>query len=135
MRRINCQPHQTTTNQASNRHRHDPREEQQAYSLPVDCLEGSVAETDTDGRARDAHRCRDGERILREDEDGDGGAHFHGGATRGGVVCEFVAHDYCSSVSQLCFRRGLRRERTLHDVVAVGDETDADHCGGDAYDC
>jgi hypothetical protein len=31
---------------------------------------------------------------LREDEDGDGGAHLHGGASARRVVCDLVTHDY-----------------------------------------
>lgn len=53
---------------------HDPGEEQESHTLPVDGFESSVAETDTDCGTGDAHRCGDGKFVLREDEDGDGSA-------------------------------------------------------------
>lgn len=53
---------------------HDPGEEQEAHTLPVDGFESSVAETDTDCGTGDAHGCGDGKFVLREDEDGDGSA-------------------------------------------------------------
>lgn len=92
-RRIQRQPHQASTNQARNRDSHDPREEQQTDTLPIDSLKSAIAETHTDRGARDTHARRHGKRVLREDEDGDGGAHFHGRTARGGVVGDFVAHD------------------------------------------
>jgi len=93
VRSVDCQRHDATTNESSNRDGHDPRKEQEADSLPVDSLEGAVAKTDSDSCASDAHRGRDWESILREDKNGDGGAHLHGRTTAGGVIGEFVAHD------------------------------------------
>ncbi|KAK6833440.1 hypothetical protein PG987_008134 [Apiospora arundinis] len=86
---------------------HDPRQHEQTDSLPVDGLDGAVAETDTDGGTGDAHRRRHRQRVLREDENGDGGTHFHGAASAGGVEVWDV-------------------ELTLHDVVTIGAETDRD---------
>ena len=93
VRSVEGKTHQAATNETSNWDSHDPREEQKSHSLPVDGLEGSIAETDTDSRTSDTHGCRDWELVLREDEDGDGGAHLHGGTTGWGVVGDFVAHD------------------------------------------
>jgi len=93
MRSVDSQAHETATNQPGNRNRHDPRKEQQTNSLPVDGLEGTVAETNTHRGARDAHGRRHGQGVLRKDENGDGGAQLHGRATAGRVVREFVAHD------------------------------------------
>lgn len=55
VRRIQEQAHQATTKSTSNRNSHDPSQEQETNTLEVDSLEGTVAETDADGGARDAH--------------------------------------------------------------------------------
>ena len=107
MRGVKEETHEDTTDGSSNGDGHDPGKQQEAYSLPVDGSEGAVAETDADGGTGDAHTSGDGQGVLGEDEDTDSGTHFHGGATGWGVVGELVAHD-------------------LHDVVAVGDETEGD---------
>lgn len=86
------------TNKTSNRDGHDPREDEETDSLPVDGLEGAVAETDTDGRASDAHGSGNGQLVLGEDENGDGGSHLHGGATTGRVVGDLVTHNYEDSL-------------------------------------
>jgi len=86
MRRVQKQSHQHSCQRPSNRDRHDPCEQQQAHSLPIDSLERAIAKTDADGGAGDAHGCRDGKSVLREEENGDGGAKFHGGTAGGGVV-------------------------------------------------
>lgn len=78
MRRINDETHQTPTNGASNGNGHDPGEEQEANTLEVDCPQITIAQTDTDGGTSDTHGCGDGQGELGEDEDGDGGTHFHG---------------------------------------------------------
>ena len=78
MRSIKSQGHEASADETGNGNSHDPGEEQEAESLPVDGLEGTVAETNTNSCAGDAHGSRDGESILREDEDGDGGTHLHG---------------------------------------------------------
>ena len=101
MRRINEQSHQATTDGSGNGDSHDPSQEQEANTLEVDGLEGTIAQTDTDGRASDAHGCGDGQGVLGEHEDGDGGAEFHRGATAGGVVGDFVTHDCKVNVSIL----------------------------------
>lgn len=75
--------------------------------MPIHSLQGSVAKTNTNSGTGDAHGRRYRKRELREDENGDGGTHFHGTATGWGVVRDFVAHDF-------------------HDVVSVGAETDGD---------
>ena len=91
--RVESEAHETSTDETGNGDRHDPGEEQEANSLPVDGAPCAVAETDTDGGTGDAHGRGDGQLVLREDEDGDGGAKFHGGTTGGGVVGQLVAHD------------------------------------------
>lgn len=93
MRSVNEQSHQHSTEGTSNRNRQNPCSKQEADSLPVDSLDGTVAQTNTDGGTGDAHRSRNGEGILGEDEDGEGGAHFHGGSSAWGVVGDFVTHD------------------------------------------
>lgn len=112
MRSVDHESHQATSNETGDGDGHDPGEEQETDSLPVDGLVGSVAETDTDGSTCNAHGCRDGELVLREDEDSDGGTHFHGGSTRWGVVGDLVTHD-------------------LHDVVSIGNEPETDSEGHD----
>lgn len=92
-RSIEEQSHEDTTDEAGDGDSHNPREEQQADTLPVDSLEGSVAETDSDSRASDAHGSGHWQLVLGEDEDGDGGTHLHGGTTGGRVVGDLVAHD------------------------------------------
>jgi hypothetical protein len=74
---IEEQTHEYSSESAGDGDGSDPCEDEKADSLEVDCLQGAVAEADTDGSASDAHRGRDGKRELREDEDGDGGAHLH----------------------------------------------------------
>lgn len=78
MRRVEEQTHEHTADGAGDGDSHDPGEDEKADTLEVDSLEGAVAETDADRGTGDAHGRRHGQRILREDEDGDGGAHFHG---------------------------------------------------------
>ena len=90
---VEHQSHQDATDETGNRDSHDPGEEQETDTLPVDSLDVAVAETHADGRASDAHGRRDGESVLREEENGDGGTHLHGRATAGGVVGELVSHD------------------------------------------
>ena len=85
--------HRHASNCASDGNGHDPCRHEEADTLPVDSLQGAVAEADTDGGSGDAHGGRDREGELREDEDGDGGAHFHAAAARGRVVGDLVAHD------------------------------------------
>jgi hypothetical protein len=70
--------HGDTADGAGNGDGHDPGEDKESNSLPVDGLDGSVAETDTDGGTSDAHGCRDGKRVLREDQDSERGTHLHG---------------------------------------------------------
>jgi hypothetical protein len=78
MRSVEDDTHGQTTNGTGNGDGHDPREDKETDSLPVDGLEGTVAETDSDGGTSDAHGGGDGERVLREDQDGESGTHFHG---------------------------------------------------------
>lgn len=59
VRSIESQPHETTANKASDGNGHDPREQEQADSLPVDGFVGTVAETNTNSSSRDTHGCRD----------------------------------------------------------------------------
>lgn len=104
VRSVEDDAHGQTTNGASDGNGHDPREDEETNSLPVDSLDGSVAETDTNGGTGDAHGGGDGERVLGEDQDSKGGTHFHRATSAGRVVGDLVAHD-------------------LHDVVTVGDES------------
>jgi hypothetical protein len=78
VRGVEEQTHEDTAEGAGDGDGHDPGQGEEADSLEVDGLEGAVAEADADGGARDAHGRRHGEGVLGEDEDGDGGAHFHG---------------------------------------------------------
>lgn len=70
--------HGQTTDGTGDGDGHDPGEDEETDSLPVDGLDGAVAETDTDGGTSDAHGGRDGERVLREDQDGESSTHLHG---------------------------------------------------------
>ena len=84
---------QAATDETGDGDGHDPGEDEEADSLPVDGAESAVAETDTDGGTSDAHGSRDGERVLGEEEDSDSGTHLHRAATRRRVVGKLVAHD------------------------------------------
>lgn len=97
MRRIDEQAHQHTSESASNRDSKDPADQKESDSVPVDGLECAVTETDTDGGAGDAHRCRNGERKLRKEKDSNGGTKFHRGTSARGVVGNLVSHDCCAS--------------------------------------
>ena len=99
-----------TTNGTSDGNCHDPGEDQETNSLPVDRLKSTVAKTDTNGGTSNAHGCGDGQRVLRKDEDSKSGTHLHGATSAGRVVGDLVTHD-------------------LHDVVAVGDETERKSSG------
>jgi hypothetical protein len=112
VRSVEDNAHGKTTDGTGDGDGHDPREDKETNTLPVDSLDGTVAETDTDGGTSDAHGRRYRERVLREDEDGEGSTHFHGATTRRRVVGDLVTHD-------------------LHDVVAVGDETKRQSSGED----
>lgn len=80
MRRVEDDAHEHASNRARDGDRHEPGKDQEPHTLEVDRFDSAVAKTDSDRRARDAHGRADGEGILREEQDGDGGAHFHGGA-------------------------------------------------------
>lgn len=95
MRRVEEETHEDAAQRAGDGDGGNPGDDEQADTLEVDGLERAVAEADTDGGAGDAHGCGHGKRELREDQDGDGGAHLHRAATAGGVVCDLVTHDYC----------------------------------------
>ena len=87
------QTHQHTGEGTGDRDGHDPRNHQQGDSVPVDGLKRSVGKTDTDRGTRNAHRGRNRELVLGEDEDGERGAHLHRASSRGRVVGDLVAHD------------------------------------------
>ena len=112
MRRVQRKTHKTTTNQTRDGDSHDPGEEQQAHTLPIDSLVCTVAQSDADCGASDAHGGRDRQLVLGENEDGNRGTHLHGRPTRRRVVGELVTHD-------------------LHDVVSVCYETKANGEGHD----
>jgi hypothetical protein len=81
--------HGDTTDGTGDGDGHDPREDKEADTLPVDGLDGAVAETDTNGSTSNAHGGGDGQGVLREDEDGERGTHFHG-ATWEELACELM---------------------------------------------
>ncbi|KAJ6015964.1 hypothetical protein N7540_010555 [Penicillium herquei] len=89
VRGINEKTHQTFTNSASNGDGHNPGEQQEAETLEINSLQGTVAETAADGGTDG-----DGEGVLGEDEDGEGGAYLYGGATARRVVGNLVPYDY-----------------------------------------
>ena len=112
MRSVKEQTHEHTADGTGNGDGHDPGENKQADSLPVDSLDGTVAETDTDGGASNAHGGGDGERVLGEDEHGDGGTHLHGRTTGRRVVGDLVTHDCFASVSAFC-KENVRNLKSL----------------------
>ena len=77
VRSVEDNAHEYSSEGAGNRDGEDPREDKEADSLPVDSLQGAVAETNTDSGTSDAHGGRHWKRELREDEDRDGSAHLH----------------------------------------------------------
>lgn len=78
VRSVENDAHGHTADGTGNGNGHDPREDEETDSLPVYSLDGTVAKTDTDGGTSDAHGGGDGERVLREDQDGERSTHFHG---------------------------------------------------------
>jgi hypothetical protein len=94
VRGVESKTHKTSTDKTGDGNGHDPGEDEEENSLPVDGLDAAVAETDTDGGTSDAHRGRHGELVLREDKDSDSSAHLHGGTTAGRVIGDLVAHNY-----------------------------------------
>jgi hypothetical protein len=93
MRSIEEETHEHTGQSSGNRDSHDPGEQEETDSVEVDGLEGTVAESDTDGGTGDTHGGGDGERVLGEDEDGESGTHLHGTTSTGRVVGDLVTHD------------------------------------------
>lgn len=74
---------------------------------------------------------------MRKDEHGDGGAHFHGTATRRGVVGDFVAHDFHDVAVEewRLVKGGLGRKRKggmrdrgkrRKDLLSICDESEND---------
>lgn len=113
---MGCIKHNThgkTTDSTGNGDGHDPGEDKQTNTLPIDGLDGTVAKTNTNGSTSDAHGGRDGKRVLREDEDSKSRTHLHGATTRRRVVGDLVTHD-------------------LHDVVSVSDQTKRQGGGEDS---
>ena len=55
VRGIEDQAHDATTNKTSDRDGHDPGENQESNTLPIDSPEGAVAQTDAHSGAGDAH--------------------------------------------------------------------------------
>jgi len=95
---VESKSHETSTDKTGDGDSHDPREDEQENSLPVNSLDAAVAKTDTDGGTGDTHGSRDGELVLGEDKDSDSGTHLHGRATRRRVVGDLVTHNYCALV-------------------------------------
>ena len=58
---------------------------------------------------------------MREDEDGDSGAHLHGATSARRVVGDLVTHNY-DTISECSKEDADDMELTLHDVVAIGDK-------------
>lgn len=94
VRRIENQGHEYTSESASDGNRSNPCNDEEAYSLEVDSLEGTVAKTNSDSGSCDAHRRRHRQFVLGEDKDGHSSTHLHGAATARTVVCDLVAHNY-----------------------------------------
>jgi hypothetical protein len=93
VRGVKGKGHKTSTDETGDGDGHDPGENEEEDSLPVDSLDATVAETDTDGGTSDTHGGRDRKLVLREDKDGDGSTHLHGGTTAGRVVGDLVTHN------------------------------------------
>ena len=94
MRSVEDDAHQQSTQQTGDGNSHDPSEPQEPDSVEVDGFQRSVAETDTDRGTGNAHRGGYGQRVLREDEDGQGSAHLHRRSSTGRVIGDLVTHDY-----------------------------------------
>jgi hypothetical protein len=94
VRSIEKKTHENTAKGASDGDGGDPRKHEETNSLPVDSLEGTVAETDTYSGTSNAHGGGDWKRVLGEDENSDGSTHFHGGASAWRVIGELVTHDW-----------------------------------------
>jgi hypothetical protein len=75
---IEEQAHKYSTESTGNGDSGNPRKDKEANSLEINGFNGAIAETDADGGASNAHGSGDGEGILREEKDCDGGTHFHG---------------------------------------------------------
>lgn len=90
---VQDQTHQASTNGTSNGNGHDPSGQQKANTLPVDSLVSSVAQSNTDGSASDAHGGGNGQGVLRENQNCEGSTHLHGGTAGWGVVGDLVTHD------------------------------------------
>lgn len=90
---VKDQTHEASAKGTSDGNGHDPSKQQKTDTLEVDGLESSVAKSNSDGSASDAHGGGNGQGELREDQHRDGGTHLHGGATGWGVVGDFVTHD------------------------------------------
>jgi hypothetical protein len=95
--------HGETTDGTSNGNGHDPGEDEETNTLPVDGLDGSVAKADTDGRTSDTHGGGDGKGVLREDQDGESGTHLHR-ATWDELVCEISR--WSVNRTYLCWESG-----------------------------
>jgi hypothetical protein len=93
VRGVESKSHEASTDKTGDGDGHDPREDEQENSLPVNSLEAAVAKTDTDGGTGDTHGGRDRELVLGEDKNGDSGTHLHGGTTRRRVVGDLVTHN------------------------------------------
>lgn len=93
MRSIKDQSHEYTSESASDRNRSNPCNDEEAYTLEVDSLEGTVAKTDSDSGSCNAHGRGHRQLVLRENEDCHSSTHLHGAATARTVVGDFVAHD------------------------------------------
>jgi hypothetical protein len=107
VRGVENKAHKHTSKSTRNWDGDDPCEDKEANSLPVDGLDGTVAETDTDGSTSDAHGGGDGKGELGEDEDGDGGTHLHRATSAWGVVRDLVTHNcWRNRVSKKCIKVG-----------------------------
>jgi hypothetical protein len=78
VRGIEDQAHENTTDGTGDGDGSDPGEKEETNSLEVDCLDGTVAETDTDSGTSNAHGGGNWKGVLREDKDSDSSAHLHG---------------------------------------------------------
>lgn len=115
MRRIQRHNHQKTRDQACAGQRNDPTRKDEANLLPIDSFEIEIAQGDANGSAGETLGGGNREGEARGEQDGDGGAEFHGEATGRRDLGDFVAEG-------------------AHNVVAVEPEAEAEEEAGDDED-
>lgn len=109
MWRIENDTHKASCSDTDNRDGEDPSEEDPSESPPVEGAPITIAHGDAKSGTDDAHGGGYWETIVGSEDDGDCRSQFHRETTRGRVESQAVTDD-------------------THNVVAVGCETDDDHC-------